>query len=254
MIASTFLGLHTVLDSSPAPTRPEIAARVHRIPAQRLARDPHVTGVLGKDFGFVRVHFFPALLAHHHMDRQMFVSVLVPDPVYPPELLPTSAPNSTVLIVPLPRAQPLDLLPYRRQTLVRQHDHVLPAIVATLFHHRTVRVQPVEQHHHRQARKVLLEPLSQAFEGLALAILLVLVRILVLVRVPFAIAEKFTHQRDRQAVVKRQVGLEHVDVLLHLLALGMLMSALQPLLVPPLAVAHQLLRAVNRDGIALFIR
>ena len=81
-------------------------------------------------------------------------------------------------------------------------------VTTAALHHRPVGVKSVEQEQDRQAGEQRLEPVAQALKAAQLAILLL----------RFGIAqgvfEELAEQRDDQAVVEGEAGLEDVDEVL----------------------------------------
>jgi len=86
--------------------------------------------------------------------------------------------------------------------------------------------------------------IPQAHERALLAVLFVGVGIALGVR------EEFAQQRDHQAVLKGQAGLQDVDEVLGVLLLRLAEGALQGVLVPE-GVASELLGAVDGDGVGV---
>ncbi|KFB69488.1 MAG: hypothetical protein CAPSK01_000827 [Candidatus Accumulibacter vicinus] len=220
---------------APAVASTEVAALMNRLAAERLAGEPGVACRLGHDPGLL-IDPLPAFLTDHRVQLEMLTPVRtegIVDVVDPGETLsaPSPVPLHGLRLQGLERAE---LLPDRGQVLVLEHDHELPVVVTAALHHRPVGVESVEQEQNPQAGEAGLEALAQARKGAPLAILLL--------RLGFAqgVFEELAEQRDDQAVVEGQAGLEDVDEVLSVTGFLLADGALQEFLRPE-GVARELL-------------
>jgi hypothetical protein len=130
VVALALFDQETGLDP-PALTGTKVAALVDVVGVQALAGQPHVLGLLIDKLTALRVDLLPGFLTADYMHPEAFAVPLiaVSDVVDPPELLLTPVPMLVFTVVGQARPERFDLLPHRGQTLSRQDNHKLPAVV-----------------------------------------------------------------------------------------------------------------------------
>ena len=244
VVALVFLDEKARFDA-PTVAGTEVAALMNVLGVERLAGEPGVAPRFGHGRG-LWIDPLPAFLTDHQVQLETLTPVRtegIVDVVDPGEVLSAFSPG-LLAGLRLQGMQGVELLPDRGQVLVLEHDHELPVVGMTALHHRPIGVEAVEQEQDRQAGEQRLEPVAQARKAAQLAILLL----------RFGIAqrvfEELAEQRDDQAVVEGQAGLEDVDEVLGVTGFLLADGALQEFLCPE-GVAGELLRAVDGDRIAV---
>ncbi len=212
---------------APALAGAEVAALMDIVLAERLAGESGVAPGFGHGRGLL-IDPLPAFLTDHHVQFETLTPVRtkgIVDGVDPEEALSASSP-AALHGLRLQGMERAELLPDGGQILVLEHDHERPVVVTAALHHRPVGVESVEQEQNPQAGEAGLEALAQARKGAPFAILLL--------HLGFAqgLFEELAEQRDDQAVVEGQAGLEDVDEVLSVtgfvLADGTLQEFLRP--------------------------